>query len=112
MSGIQETLKTILPIHVYINRINNSLVFKIKDGHKLELQKSEAIIWQHKKVDNQYQQTFEILLTFMPNKSYPYLLNVEPSNLVFLKTYNTEFFWNYYNVYGSTWYIIRNRTQS
>ena len=27
----------------------------------------------------------------MPNKSYAYLLNVEPSNLVFLKTYNAEF---------------------
>ena len=28
----------------------------------------------------------------MPNKSYAYLLlNVEPGNLVFLKTYNTEF---------------------
>ena len=27
----------------------------------------------------------------MPNKSYAYLLNVEPSNLVFLKIYNTEF---------------------
>ena len=26
----------------------------------------------------------------MPNKSYSYLLNVEPSNLVFLKTSNTE----------------------
>ena len=53
MSGIQETLKTILPIHVYINRINNSLVFKIKDGHKLELQKSGTMIWQHKKVNRQ-----------------------------------------------------------
>ena len=27
----------------------------------------------------------------MPNKSYAYLLNTEPSNLMFLKTYNTEF---------------------
>ena len=27
----------------------------------------------------------------MHNKSYPYLFNVEPSNLVFLKTYNTNF---------------------
>ena len=27
----------------------------------------------------------------MPNKSYAYLLNVEPSSLVFLKTYNMEF---------------------
>ena len=31
------------------------------------------------------------MYTFTPNKSYAYLLNVEPSNLVFLKTYNTEF---------------------
>ena len=26
----------------------------------------------------------------MPNKSYAYLLNVEPSNFVFMKTCNTE----------------------
>ena len=32
-----------------------------------------------------------MLYTFTPNKSYAYLLNVEPSNLAFLKTYNTEF---------------------
>ena len=42
-------------------------------------------------VDNQYQQKSEVLYTFNPNKSYAYLLNVEPSNLVFLKTYNTDF---------------------
>ena len=33
-----ETLITIPPIYVYINRINNRLVFKIKDGYILELQ--------------------------------------------------------------------------
>ena len=33
----------------------------------------------------------EVLYTFMTNKSYAYLLNVEPSNSVFLKTYNTDF---------------------
>ena len=27
----------------------------------------------------------------MPNNSFVYLLNIEPSNLVFFKTYNTEF---------------------
>ena len=42
-------------------------------------------------VDNQYQQKSKVLYTFTPNKSYAYLLNVEPSNLVFLKTYITEF---------------------
>ena len=33
----------------------------------------------------------EMLHTFMSNKSMPYFLNAEPSNLVFLKTYNTDF---------------------
>ena len=42
-------------------------------------------------MDNRYQQKSEVLHTFPPNKSYAYLLNVEPSNSVFLKTYNTEF---------------------
>ena len=38
-------------------------------------------------VDNKYQQMSEVLYTFILNKSYAYLVNVEPSNLVFLKTY-------------------------
>ena len=42
-------------------------------------------------MENQFQYKFEILYTFTPNKSYAFFLNVEPSNLVFLKTYNTEF---------------------
>ena len=33
-----KTLTTIPPIHVYINRMNNRLVFKIKDEYKLQLQ--------------------------------------------------------------------------
>ena len=38
---------------------------------------------------NQHQQKSENLYTLcLPNKSYAYLLNVEPSNLVFLSTYN------------------------
>ena len=93
-------------------------MFKIKDGHKLELQAPETmklfgstkklidktkngenvpslevvevVLVQCNLVDNQYQQKSEILYTFIPNKSYAYLLNVELSNLVFLKTYNTE----------------------
>ena len=32
-----------------------------------------------------------MLYTFTPNKSYAYMFNVEPRNLVFLKTCNTEF---------------------
>ena len=90
-------------------------MFKVKDGCKLELQTPETmklfgstkklldrikggenvanlkvvkvVLVQYGLVDNQYQQKLEVLYTFTPNKSYAYLLKVEPSNLVFLKTY-------------------------
>ena len=34
----------------------------------------------------------EVSHTFTPDKAYGYLLNVEPSNLMFLKTYNFKFY--------------------
>ena len=95
------------------------IVFKIKDGYRLELQMPETmklfrsttkltdktksqknvqslevvevVLVQCNLVDNQYYQKTEVFYTFTPNKSYTYLLNVEPSNLVLSKTYNTEF---------------------
>ena len=38
-----ETLTTSPPIYVYINRINNKSVFKIKDEYKLDLQTLETM---------------------------------------------------------------------
>ena len=38
-----ETLIPNPPIHVYVNRVNNRLVFKIKDGYMLELQTHETM---------------------------------------------------------------------
>ena len=38
-----EKLTVVSPIHGYINRINNRLVFKIKDEYQLELQNNEII---------------------------------------------------------------------
>ena len=89
-------------------------MFKKKDGYKLELQTPETInlfvstikltdktkneenvprfevvevvLVQCNLVDNHYQQTSEILYNFTPNKSYAFLLNVEQSKSVFLKT--------------------------
>ena len=97
-----ERLTKILPINVDINRINNRLVFKIKDGYRQELQTpetmklfgstkklidktkngenipslevAEVVLVQRNIEDNQYQQKSEILYTFTPNKSYSYLL--------------------------------------
>ena len=114
-----KTLTVIPPIHVYINRTNNRLVFQEKDRYRLELQTPETmklfgstkilknktkngenkpnpevfevVLVQWNLVDNQYQQKSEVLYAFTPSNSYAYLLNVEPSSLVFLKSYNTEF---------------------
>ena len=46
----------------------------------------EVVLVQCHLVDNQYQQKPEVLYTFIPFKSYAYLLNVEPSNLVFFNS--------------------------
>ena len=89
-------------IHAYIIEINNRLVFKMKDGYKLELQTPETmklygsikklkdetkngenvpelvevVLVQCNLVDNQYQQKFEVLYIFTSNKSYDYLLSI------------------------------------
>ena len=51
--GKHETLTPITPIDVYINRINKTLVLKIKVRYNLELETPEAIIWLHKKLNEQ-----------------------------------------------------------
>ena len=50
------------------------------------LESFEVALVQCNLVDNQYQRKSKVLYTFTPNKSHAYLLNVELSNLVFLKT--------------------------
>ena len=63
------------------------LIEKTKnEEYVLSLEVVEVVLVQCNLVDNQYQQKSEVLYTFTANKSYAYLLNVEPSNLVFLKT--------------------------
>ena len=58
-----------------------------KNGENVpSLEVVEIVLVQCNLVDNQYQQKSEALYNFMTNKSYAYFLNVEPSNLVFLKT--------------------------
>ena len=68
------------------------IIDKTKNKEKVPgLEVVEVVLVQCNSVDNQYQQKSEVLCTFNSNKSYTCLLNVEPSNLVFLKTYNREF---------------------
>ena len=42
-------------------------------------------------VNNDYQQDSRILYTFVPNKTFGSLLEISPTNHVFLKTFNSEF---------------------
>ena len=105
---IHEILTTIPHVHIYISRINNRLVLKIKDGYKLELQMPktiklfcstkkltnktkngenvlslevvEVVLVHRNLVNNQYQQKSEVLYLFTSNKFYVYFLNVKPNH--------------------------------
>ena len=62
------------------------LIDKTRSGENVpSLEVVEVVLVQWNLVDSQYQPKSEALYTFRPNKSYASLLNVEPSNLVFLK---------------------------
>ena len=114
-------------IRMYINRIENRITFKIKNGYYLELLTLETVkllgsetvklfgstqskITKDKNsenvphleivelvlvhcnlVNNDYQQDSRILYTFVPNKTVGSLLEISPTNQVFLKTFNSEF---------------------
>ena len=105
-------------IRIYVNRNENRITFKIKSGYYLELLTPEAMkllggakskITKNKNgenvphlevvelvlvhcnlVDNDYQQDSRILYTFVPNKAFGSLLEISPTNQVFLKTFNSE----------------------
>ena len=97
---------------IYVNKIENRITFKIKSGYYLELLTPETmnllgsteskIIVPHSEmvelvlvhcnlVNNDYQQDSRILHTFVPSKTFGSLLEISPSNHVFLKTFNSEF---------------------
>ena len=61
------------------DKFNGQKKKKKKNGQNvLSLEVAEVVLVQCNLVDNQYQQKPEVLYTFMPNKSYVYLLSVEP----------------------------------
>ena len=104
---------------IYVNEINNRIVFKIKSGYKLELlskemmgllgsssdtiddDKNSELVPKLESVDlvlvhcnvvnNNYQQASNVLFTFVPNKKYGQLITVSSEMLIMLKTVNTEF---------------------
>ena len=53
-------------------------------------------------VNNDYQQDWRVLCTFIPNQSFGQLLDVSPKNFIFLKTFNSEF------SYIEVWFTDQN----
>ena len=114
-----ETITDISSVLIYVNEINNRIVFEIKSGYKLELlskktmkllgstsnsidkDKDSELVPKLESVDlvlvhcnlvnNSYQQASKVLFTFVPNKKYGQLITVSPHSLIMLKTVNTEF---------------------
>ena len=106
-------------IRMYINRIENRITFKIKSGYYVELltpetmkllgsteskitkdkngenvphlEVVELVLVHCNLVNNDYQQDSRILYTFVPNKTLGSLLEISPTNQVFLKKFNSEF---------------------
>ena len=104
---------------IYINRIENRITFKIKSGYYLELltpetmkllgsaeskitkdkngenvhrlEVVELVLVHCNLVNNDSQQDSRILYAFVPNKTFGGLLEISPTNHVFLKTFNSEF---------------------
>ena len=110
---------TVSPVLIYVNEINNRIVFKIKLGYKLELLSKETmkllgsptdtidtdknselvpklesvdlVLVHCNLVNNSYQQASKVLFTFAPNKKYGQLITVSTETLIMVNTVNTEF---------------------
>ena len=76
-------------------KLLGSTVSKInedKNGENVpHLEVVELVLVHCNIVNNDYQQDSRILYAFVPNKTFGSLLEISPSNHVFLKTSNSEF---------------------
>ena len=129
VSDIQDCLEYILEKHgedidepsvqIYVNKIENRITFKIKNGYSLELltpetmkllgstknkitkdkngenvphlEITEVILVHCNIVNNDNQQDSRVFYTFVPNKPFGSLLEISPTNHIFLKTFNSEY---------------------
>ena len=98
---------------IYVNKIENRVTFKIRDGYSLELltpetmellgstkneitkdkngesltllEIAEVVLVHCNIVNNEYQQDSLVLYTFVPNKPFGSVLEISPANHIFLK---------------------------
>ena len=67
-------------------------IIKDKNGENVpHLEITEVILVHCNIVNNDYQQDSRVLYTFVPNKPFCSLLEISPTNHIFLKTFNSEY---------------------
>ena len=67
-------------------------ITKDKNGENVpHLEITEVVLVHCNMVNNDYQHDSRVLYTFVPNKSLGSLLDISPSNHMFLKTFNSEY---------------------
>ena len=67
-------------------------ITKDRNGENLpRLEVVELLLVHCNLVNNDYQQDSRTLYAFVPNKTFGSLLEISPTNHVFLKTFNSEF---------------------
>ena len=67
-------------------------ITKDKNGKNvLHLEITEVVLVHCNMVNNDYQQDSRVLYIFIQNKSFGSLLDISPSNHIFLKTFNSEY---------------------
>ena len=106
-------------VQIYMNKIENRITCKIKDGYSLELltpetmkllgstknkitkdkngenvphlEITEVVLVHCNIVNNDYQQDSKVLYAFVLSKPFGSLLEISPTNHIFLKTFNSEY---------------------
>ena len=102
-------------VQIYVNKIENRITFKIKNGYSLQLltpetmellgstenkitkdkngenvpylEIADAVLVHCNIVNNDYKQDSRVLYIFVPNKVFCSLLETSPTNQIFLKTW-------------------------
>ena len=74
-----------------LGSIENKIT-KGKNGENVShLEITEVVLVHCDIVNNDYQQDSRVLYTFVPNKPFGSLLEISPTNHIFLKTFNSEY---------------------
>ena len=67
-------------------------IAKDKNGENVpHLEITEVVLVHCDIVNNDYQQDSRVLYTFVPNKLFGSLLEISPTNHIFLNTFNSEY---------------------